>query len=205
MIDIARFSILLSLLFFGGYANHTAEKNNKERRLYDTRLVKSKDGMTAEDYSLVHRVVDLHKSGSEKNGRGLSASLIVKDGKVIGEGSDKSIYLADPSAHAAMTAVREACNNIGMASLKGCTLYSTAQLCPVCVASLYVADLDKIIYCIPPEIGPSAEALMTEEIYRVLRQNKGKRPIPEIFVPYETIGGTIDSADDETQRKKSFE
>ena len=47
-----RFSILLSLLFFGGYANHTAEKNIKERRLNNMRLVKLKDGITDENYAI---------------------------------------------------------------------------------------------------------------------------------------------------------
>jgi guanine deaminase len=200
--DIARFSILLSLLFFGGYANHTAEKNNKQRRLSDTRLGELKGGMTTENDSLMRRALDLHKSGAEKDGRLLSVSLVVKGGKVIGEGLDKSIHFNDPFAHAAMTAVKEAYNNIGMASLEGCTLYATAELCPMCVALLYVADIDKIIYCIPSEVGPSAEALISEKIYGALRRKVGERPIPEIFVPYETLSGAIDSAHDGTHSKK---
>jgi guanine deaminase len=200
--DIARFSILLSLLFFAGYANHTAKENNKERRLSDPHLVELKDRMTTEDDSLMRRALDLHKSGEEENGRLLSVSLVAKAGKVIGEGTEKSIHFTDPFAHAAMTAVREASNNIGMQSLKGSTLYSTAELCPMCVALLYVADIDKIIYCIPPEASPSAEALLSEKIYKALRQNIGQRPIPEIFVPYETLDSVIDSADDGTHSKK---
>ena len=95
-----------------------------------------------------------------------------------------------------MIAVREACINIDMTSLKGCTLYSTAELCPMCVSLLYVADIDKIIYCIPSEDGPSAEALMSKKIYGALRENIGERPIPEIFVPYQMLDSAIRSATD---------
>jgi tRNA(Arg) A34 adenosine deaminase TadA len=194
-----RFSILLSLLLFGSYANHTAEQYIKERRLNNMRLVKLKDGMTHENYSFMRSALNIHKSGTEKNGSVQSVSLIVKDGKIIGEGSDKSIYFTDPSAHATMTAVREACRNIGMTSLKGCTLYSTTELCPMCVSLLYVADIDKIIYCIPSDEGPSAEVLMIEKIYGALRQKIGERPIPEIFVPYQMLDSDIHGATDGTE------
>ena len=197
--ETIRFSILLSSLFFGGYANHTAEESIKERRLNNMRLGKLKDGMTDENYVFIRRALDIHKCGIEKNGSVLSASLIVKGEKVVGEGSDKSIHFTDPSAHAAMAAVREACKNIGMTSLKGRTMYSTAELCPMCVSLLCVADIDKIIYCIPSEEGPSAEAVMSEKIYGALRQKIGERPIPEIFVPYQMLDSAIRCAPDDAK------
>ena len=190
--DTIRFSILLSLLFFGGYANHTAEKNIKERQAKDMRLVELNE-LTDKNYSFIRRALDIHKSSSKENGGVLSASLIVKDGKVVGEGSDKSTHFTDPSAHATMTAVRAASNNIGMTSLKGCTLYSTAELCPMCVSLLHVADIDKIIYCIPSEEGPSVEALTSEKI----RKNVRERPIAEFFVPYQMLDRAIRSATDD--------
>lgn len=196
--EAIRFSILLSLLFFAGYANHSAEENVKEHLLNNMPFVKLKEAITDEHFQFMRRALDMHKSETEKNGSILSASLIVKDGKVIGEGIDKSTHSTDPSAHAAMVAVREACINIGRTSLKGYTLYSTAELCPMCVSLLYVADIDKIIYCTPSEEGTSAEALMGEKIYGALRQNIGERPIPEIFVPYELLDGAIHSATDPT-------
>ena len=66
--EAIRFSILLSVLFFAGYANHTAEENVKERRLKNMRLVKLKDGITGEHYQFIRRALDIHKSGTEKNG-----------------------------------------------------------------------------------------------------------------------------------------
>lgn len=194
--DTIRFSILLSLLLFGVYANDTAKQFIKERRLNNMRLVKVKDGMTDENYIFVRRALDIHKAATKENGSVLSASLIVKDGKVVGEGSDKATHFTDPSAHAAMTAVREARKNMGITSLKGGTIYSTTELCLMCVSLLYGAEIDKIVYSIPPDKGRSADAMMIEKIYGALEQKRGERSIPEIFVPYQVLEGTIRNATD---------
>src|SRR5688572_9855587 len=197
--DIIRFSILLSLLLFGAYANHTAEKSIMEGRSNYIRLDSRIEGITEENYAFMRRALDIHTSVTETNQSGLSASLIVKDGKVVGEGWDKSKLLTDPSAHATVTAVREASKNMGMESLKGCILYSTAELCPMCLSLLYVADIDKVIYSIPSEEGPSVEALMSKRIYEALGKKIGERPIPEIFVPYQMLDSDIHSATDGTE------
>src|SRR5688572_6954627 len=197
--DIIRVSILLLLLLFGAYVNHTAKKQIKERGLDNIRLDSRMGGITEENYAFMRRALDIHRSVTETNEGGLSASLIVKDGKVVGEGWDKSKLLTDPSAHATVTAVREASKNMGMDSLRGCILYSTAELCPMCLSLLYVADIDKVIYCIPSEEGPSAEALISEKIYGAFRQKIGERPIPEIFVPYQMLDSDIHSATDGTE------
>lgn len=185
--NIIRFSILLSLLLFGIYTNHRAEKNNTARVLNDKRLEKLKRGITEENYDFMRSALELHRSVAGTNESGSSASLIVKDGKVVGKGWDKSKQLADPSAHATVTAVREASKNMGTDSLKGCTLYSTAELCPMCLSLLYIADIDRIIYCIPSGEEASAETLVSEKIPGSLRHKIGERAIPEILIPYQEL------------------
>jgi tRNA(Arg) A34 adenosine deaminase TadA len=192
--DIIRFSILLSMLLFGVYANHTAERDVTERRLNNLRFDRLREEIAEENYAFIHRVLEVHKSVTEGNERGLSASLIVKDGNVAGTGSDRSKFLNDPSAHATVIAVREASKNIGMENLKGAIVYSTAELCPMCLSLLYVAEIKQIVYCVPSEGGLSAEVLTSDEIYGALRQNLGKRPIPEILFPYKKADGAVQSA-----------
>lgn len=185
--NIIRFSILLSLLLFGIYTNHRAEKNNTARVLNDMRLEKLKRGITEENYGVMRSALELHRFVAGTNESGSSASLIVKDGKVVGKGWDKSKQLVDPTAHATVTAVREASKNMGTGSLKGCTLYSTAELCPMCLSLLYITDIDKIIYCIPSGEEASAETLVSEKISGSLRRKIGERAIPEILIPYQEL------------------
>ncbi|HEX6227418.1 MAG TPA: nucleoside deaminase [Chryseolinea sp.] len=187
MMDIIRFSILLSALLFANWATYTAEKNVEELRLNKKPFVSVNNEIADEHHSFVGRALEMHRSSTEKNGDAEPATVIVKEGKIIGEGSDRSTHLTDPSAHAAVTAVREACRNIEKTSLRGCTLYSTTELCPMCLSLLYVAGIDKIIYCVPSEDGLSAETSMSERIQEAMKQKEGQRPIPEIFVPYKMI------------------
>lgn len=73
-------------------------------------------------------------------------AVIVKDGKVIGIGFNKVTTDNDPTAHAEVVAIREACKNQGDFSLKGAVIYTSCEPCPMCLASIYWARLDRIYY-----------------------------------------------------------
>jgi tRNA(Arg) A34 adenosine deaminase TadA len=160
MMDTIRFSILLSLLVIGGYANYNAEKNICESRLENMFLKQLKGETTEEHTAFMCKALELH-SYDKENKQGV---LIVKGGKVVGEGSNTSVSLSDSSTHAAVTAIGEARTNLGTTSLKGCTVYSTVELCSRCVSFLDVADIDKIIYCIPSESEDNAAAGQDERV-----------------------------------------
>lgn len=81
----------------------------------------------------------------EKTG-GVFGAVIVKDGKIIGEGYNQVIKTNDPTWHAEMQAIREACKKLGSPHLKGCVMYTSAECCPMCLATAYWAHLDKIFY-----------------------------------------------------------
>ena len=89
---------------------------------------------------LSHRASMIEKSG------GVFGAVIVKDGQIIGEGYNQVMRHNDPSWHAEMQAIREACKKIGSPHLKGCVLYTSAECCPMCLATAYWARLDKIYY-----------------------------------------------------------
>jgi len=91
------------------------------------------------------------KKGIENNEGGPFGAIIVKDNKIIGRGHNQVILLNDPTAHAEMQAIREACKNINSFSLKGCELYTNCEPCPMCFSAIHWARIDKVVYCTSKE------------------------------------------------------
>ena len=93
------------------------------------------------------RAIQLSRRASieEKSG-GVFGAVIVKDGKIIAEGYNQVIKNNDPTWHGEMHAIREACKKLGTPHLKGCVLYSSAECCPMCLATAYWAHIDHIYY-----------------------------------------------------------
>ena len=81
----------------------------------------------------------------EKTG-GVFGAVIVKDGKIIAKGYNQVIKYNDPTWHAEIQAIRKACKKMGTPHLTGCTLYTSAECCPMCLAAAYWAHIDKIYY-----------------------------------------------------------
>lgn len=93
------------------------------------------------------RAIELSRRASiiEKCG-GVFGAVVVKDGEIIAEGYNQVITKKDPTWHAEMQAIREACKKLGTPHLKGCILYTSAECCPMCLATSYWAHIDKIFY-----------------------------------------------------------
>ena len=70
----------------------------------------------------------------------------IRNGEVIGQGHNKVLADHDPTMHGEVAAIRNACSNIGTHSLKGCTLYTTAYPCPMCMSAVLWAGIEKIVY-----------------------------------------------------------
>ena len=73
-------------------------------------------------------------------------SVVVQDNKIISEGSNKVTSLNDPTAHAEIVAIRNACQKLGTFNLSGCEIYTTCEPCPMCLSAIYWARIDKIYY-----------------------------------------------------------
>jgi guanine deaminase len=72
--------------------------------------------------------------------------VIVKDGQIIGRGWNQVTSSHDPTAHAEVTAIRDACKNLGSFQLDGCTVYTSCEPCPMCMGALYWARPEKIYF-----------------------------------------------------------
>ncbi|NEQ32183.1 MAG: nucleoside deaminase [Leptolyngbya sp. SIO4C5] len=73
-------------------------------------------------------------------------AVVVKEGKIIGRGMNQVAPLKDPTAHAEMLAIRQACQQLQHWQLQGCELYTSCEPCPMCMATIYWAKLDRVYY-----------------------------------------------------------
>ncbi|MBK7506089.1 MAG: nucleoside deaminase [Bacteroidetes bacterium] len=92
------------------------------------------------------RAIELSKNGLESGKGGPFGCVIVKDGKIIGEGNNQVTSTNDPTAHAEMVAIRNACKNINSFQLEGCEVYTSCEPCPMCLGAIYWARPDKIYF-----------------------------------------------------------
>jgi len=81
-----------------------------------------------------------------KNDGGPFAAVIVKDGKVIAEGTNRVTANNDPTAHAEISAIRQAAKKLNTFNLSGCEIYTSCEPCPMCLSAIYWAHLDKIYF-----------------------------------------------------------
>ena len=81
-----------------------------------------------------------------RNGGGPFGAVIVKDGKVVATGVNRVTLDNDPTAHAEVSAIRAACTRLGTFNLEGCVIYTSCEPCPMCLAAIYWAHIDKIYY-----------------------------------------------------------
>lgn len=83
---------------------------------------------------------------SVQNGGGPFGAVIVKDGQLVAEGSNCVTQTNDPTAHAEVTTIRNACTALNSFDLNGCEIYTSCEPCPMCLAAIYWARIDRIYY-----------------------------------------------------------
>ena len=126
------------------------------------------------------RAIELSVESVNKGG-GPFGSIIVKDNKIIAEGSNKVTTNNDPTAHGEIVAIREACKKLNNFSLNGCDLYSTCEPCPMCLSAIYWARIDKIYYANTREDARKID-FDDSLIYTELQKNIDKRKISMIQI-----------------------
>lgn len=92
------------------------------------------------------RAIELSRINMHAGAGGPFGAVIVKEGKIIGEGWNKVTSSNDPTAHAEVVAIRNACENIKNFNLEGAEIYTSCEPCPMCLAAVYWARLDKIYF-----------------------------------------------------------
>ncbi|MBQ5836400.1 MAG: nucleoside deaminase [Alistipes sp.] len=115
------------------------------------------------------------------NGGGPFGAVIVRDREVIATGTNRVTANNDPTAHAEVNAIRSACAKEGTFKLEGCTCYTSCEPCPMCLAALYWAGVERIFY---GNTKDDAKAINFDDsfIYDEIAKPYAKRAIPIINI-----------------------
>jgi tRNA(Arg) A34 adenosine deaminase TadA len=127
----------------------------------------------------LRRAIALATENVVSGAGGPFAAVIVRNGKIVGEGVNTVTIGNDPTAHGEVNAIRAACRNLGTFTLADCHLYTSCQPCPMCLAACYWARLDAIYYgaC----AADAARAGFDDAfLYDEFRKDAGTRSLPTV-------------------------
>jgi len=112
------------------------------------------------------------------------AALVVKDGMIIARGTNIVTSANDPTAHAEVVAIREACKTLGTFQLDGCEIYASCEPCPMCLGAIYWARPERVFYGNTKQ--DAAEINFDDSlIYEELSKKTGNRSIPMVQILHE--------------------
>ena len=130
--------------------------------------------------AFIQQVIQMAADNVRRDG-GPFAALIVKDGIVIAAGTNQVTRTHDPTAHAEIVAIREACRILGDFQLGGCDVYSSCEPCPMCLGALYWARPERIFFAATHE-DAAAAGFDDQFIYQELQLPLVDRGIPTFHV-----------------------
>jgi len=104
-------------------------------------------------------------------------AVVVRDGEIVGRGWNQVTSTNDPTAHAEIVAIREACRKAGAFFLEGAELYASCEPCPMCLSATYWARISRVYYAASRKDAAEA-GFLDEMIYEELAREAGRRRIP---------------------------
>ena len=131
----------------------------------------------ANDRKFLQQAIELAIQGVERGTGGPFGCIIVKDGEVVGKGCNQVTSSNDPTAHAEVVAIRDACRHLGDYQLMDCDVYTSCEPCPMCLGALYWARPRRVVFASTREEAADAgfdDAL----IYQEINVAAGERKIP---------------------------
>jgi guanine deaminase len=131
----------------------------------------------------LERAIELARQGMLSGQGGPFGCVVVKDGRIIGEGCNGVKRLNDPTAHAEIVAIRAACSTLGNFQLTDCDLYTSCEPCPMCLGAIYWARPRRVIYA---NTKDDAAAIDFDDqfIYREIEKKDAHRQIPFLHYPH---------------------
>jgi len=125
------------------------------------------------------QAIELAKNGMLAGNGGPFGCVIVKDGQVVGQGSNMVLKTKDPTAHAEVVAIREACKNLDNFQLDGCEVYTSCEPCPMCLGAIFWARPAKVYFACTKEDAAHA-GFDDDFIYQEIEIKPEQRQIPMI-------------------------
>lgn len=124
----------------------------------------------------MRRAIELARKGVDENRGGPFGCVIVKEGEIVGEGFNQVTSTNDPTAHAEVVAVRDACRKLGLFRLDGCVVYTSCEPCPMCLGAIYWARPDRIFIAGTRE-DAAAAGFDDELFYSEMEKPNGERQL----------------------------
>lgn len=121
--------------------------------------------------------INLAASNLKNGNGGPFGAVVVKNGEIIGKGSNTVTSSNDPTAHAEINAIRDACKNLGHFQLDGCEIYSSCEPCPMCMGAIYWARPAKLFFAANRKDAEMA-GFDDSKIYQELSLDFNEREIP---------------------------
>ncbi|WP_323766333.1 nucleoside deaminase [Marinovum sp.] len=94
----------------------------------------------------LRRAIEISAQALDTPGTEPFGAVIVRDGRIVGEGINRSVMNHDPTSHGETEAIRDACRNLETVDLRGCALYSSCEPCALCVAAMNIAGITALYY-----------------------------------------------------------
>jgi guanine deaminase len=146
----------------------------------------------------IERVIQLAVASVQEGG-GPFAALIVRDGEAIAEGVNQVTRSNDPTAHAEIVAIREACRKLGAFQLTGCDVYASCEPCPMCLGALYWARPARVFFA-AGKADAAAAGFDDAFVYRELALPHADRSLPVAQIETPAASAPFEAWRDKTDR-----
>ena len=139
--------------------------------------------LTERERKFLERAIELAREGMINGRGGPFGCVIVRNDQIVGEGYNMVASTNDPTAHAEIVAIRNACKNLNTFQLNGCDVYTSCEPCPMCLGAIYWARPERVIYA---NTKDDAAAIDFDDkfIYKEINKDMPKREIPFIHEPH---------------------
>jgi len=132
--------------------------------------------MTEVDKKFMARAIELARNGVDSNAGGPFGCVVVKNSVIVGEGNNCVTSTNDPTAHAEVVAIRDACSRLDSFQLDGCTIYTSCEPCPMCLGAIYWARPERVFYACTRD-DAAAVGFDDDFIYRELEKGNDEREL----------------------------
>ena len=138
---------------------------------------------TEREKRFLEHAIELSRRGMKDGDGGPFGCIIVKDDKIVGEGWNKVTSSNDPTAHAEVVAIRDACERLDTYQLTGCEIYTSCEPCPMCLGAIYWARPERVIYANTREDAAAID-FDDDFIYSEINASMKDRKIPFLHYPH---------------------
>ncbi len=139
--------------------------------------------LTERDKKFLERAIELSRKGMQGGEGGPFGCVVVKGDEIVGEGCNMVTSSNDPTAHAEVVAIRNACEKLGTYQLNDCEIYTSCEPCPMCLGAIYWARPQKVVYANTREEAAAIE-FDDEFIYNEINAPMNDRKIPFVHHPH---------------------